>query len=106
MIITTTHVIQGKTITSYLGIVFGQIILGINFEDCEAGFTNSFSEYSKAYGSNLAEARERALRAMEQEAMALGATAIVGIDIKYEGIGHDRVTMLMVTAFGTAVSVS
>ena len=43
---------------------------------------------------------------MEQRAVALGANAIVGVDIKYEGIGHGSVTMLMVTASGTAVSIS
>ena len=107
MIITTTHQIQGKTITSYRGIIFGEVIVGTNFiKDFKASFTNFFGGRSKAYESELTEARANALREMEQKAVALGANAIVGVDIKYEGIGQGSVTMLMVTASGTAVSVS
>ena len=107
MIITTTHEIQGKTITSYRGIVFGEIIMGTNFvKDIMAGFTNFFGGRSGAYESDLIEARANALQEMEQRAAALGANAVVGVDIKYEGIGQGSSTMLMVTASGTAVSVS
>ena len=107
MIITTTNQIQGKTITSYRGIIFGEVIVGTNFiKDFKASFTNFFGGRSKAYESELTEARSNALREMEQKAIALGANAIVGVDIKYEGIGQGSVTMLMVTASGTAVSVS
>ena len=56
--------------------------------------------------SELTEARSNALREMEQKAVALGANAIVGVDVKYEGIGQGSVTMLMVTASGTAVTIS
>ena len=107
MIITTTPEIQGKTITSYRGIIFGEVIMGTNLiKDFKASFTNLFGGRSKAYESELAEARANALYEMEQRAVALGANAIVGVDIKYEGIGQGSMTMLMVTASGTAVSVS
>ena len=107
MIITTTPEIQGKTITSYRGIIFGEVIMGTNFiKDFKASFTNFFGGRSKAYEDELTEARTNALYEMEQRAAALGANAIVGVDIKYEGIGQGNVTMLMVTASGTAVSVS
>ena len=107
MTITTTHEIQGKTITSYRGIIFGEVIVGTNvIKDFKASFTNFFGGRSKAYESDLIEARENALREMEQRAVALGANAVVGVDIKYEGIGTGSVAMLMVTASGTAVSVS
>ena len=107
MIITTTPEIQGKTITSYRGIIFGEVIMGTNFiKDFKASFTNFFGGRSKAYENELTEARTNALREMEQRAVALGANAIVGVDIKYEGIGHGSVTMLMVTASGTAVSIN
>jgi uncharacterized protein YbjQ (UPF0145 family) len=106
MIITTTHEIQGKVITSYRGIVFGEIIVGTNvIKDFKAGFTNFFGGRSKAYESELINARESALKEMEQRAVALGANAVVGTDIKYENIGG-QTAMLMVTASGTAVSVS
>jgi uncharacterized protein YbjQ (UPF0145 family) len=41
---------------------------------------------------------------MKQRAAALGANAIVGVDIDYEVLGSDN-GMLMVTASGTAVCV-
>ena len=45
-----------------------------------------------------------ALREMEQRAAAMGANAVVGVDIDYEVLGADN-GMLMVTASGTAVVV-
>ena len=41
---------------------------------------------------------------MEERAAALGANAVVGVDIDYEVLGADN-GMLMVTASGTAVVV-
>jgi uncharacterized protein YbjQ (UPF0145 family) len=41
---------------------------------------------------------------MEQRAEAMGANAVVGVDIDYEVLGADN-GMLMVTASGTAVIV-
>ncbi len=106
MIITTTNEIQGKTITSYKGIIFGEVIVGTNvIKDFKASFTNFFGGRSRAYEADLIEARGNALRELEQRAVALGANAVVGVDIKCEGLGG-RETMLMVTASGTAVSVS
>lgn len=47
-------------------------------------------------------AREAALKEMEERALAMGANAIVGVDIDYEVLGADN-GMLMVTVSGTAV---
>ena len=41
---------------------------------------------------------------MEQRAGAVGANAVIGVDIDYEVLGADN-GMLMVTASGTAVVV-
>ena len=104
MIITTTSEVQGKAIATYKGIVFGEVIVGTDFiKDFKASFTNFFGGRSKAYESDLVQARTEALRELEERAVALGANAVVGVDIKYEGIGQSSVTMLMVTASGTAV---
>jgi len=40
---------------------------------------------------------------MEAAARAMGADAVVGVDLDYEVIGGDEKTMLMVSANGTAV---
>lgn len=104
MIITTTHAIQGKTITDYRGIVFGEVIVGANiFKDVKASLTNFFGGRSGAYEESLMEAREAALKEMEERATALGATAIVGMLVNYQVIGVSGTNMLMVTTCGTAV---
>lgn len=103
MIITTTPSIEGKTITEYKGIVFGEVITGINFiKDFAAGLTNFFGGRSSSYEEEMIQARENAMREMENRAAAMGADAVVGVDIDYEVLGADN-GMIMVTASGTAV---
>lgn len=105
MIVTTTTTIEGKRITEYKGIVFGEVISGVNFvRDLAASFSNFFGGRSGSYEEELVQARQNALKEMEQRAAALGADAVVGVDIDYEVLGADN-GMLMVTASGTAVTV-
>ena len=105
MIITTTPHIEVKQITQYKGIVFGEVISGVNFiKDFAAGLTNFFGGRSGSYEGELIEARENALQEMEQRAAAMGANAVVGVDVDYEVLGQGG-NMLMVTACGTAVIV-
>ena len=102
MIVTTTPAVEGRKITDYKGIVFGEVVSGVNFvKDFAAGLTNFFGGRSGSYEGELIEAREAALREMEKRAEALGANAVVGVDIDYEVLGQGN--MLMVTASGTAV---
>ena len=104
MIITTTNSVEGRQIRSYLGIVFGEVISGINFvKDFTAGLTNFFGGRSGSYEEELTRARETALRELEDLAARLGADAVVGIKMDYEVLGTNN-GMLMVTASGTAVT--
>ena len=103
MIVTTTPSIEGKKIVEYKGIVFGEVISGVNMvKDMMAGLTNIFGGRSNTYETELINARQNALREMEERAAQLGANAVVGVDIDYEVLGADN-GMLMVTASGTAV---
>ena len=103
MIVTTTPEIQGKIIKEYRGIVFGEVISGINFtKDIAAGLTNFFGGRSGSYEGELVRARENALKEMEAYAEKLGANAVVGVDIDYEVLGQGN-NMIMVTASGTAI---
>ena len=105
MILTTTPSVEGKRITSYKGIVCGEVISGVNFiRDLAASFTNFLGGRSGSYEDELIQARQNALDEMEQRAADLGANAVVGVDIDYEVLGADN-GMLMVTASGTAVVV-
>jgi uncharacterized protein YbjQ (UPF0145 family) len=101
MITTTTPSIDGRRITTYHGIVVGEAILGANvFRDLFAGITDIIGGRSGAYEEELGKARTVALQEMEDRARALGASAVVGVDLDYEVINN----MLMVSASGTAVS--
>lgn len=103
MIVTTTQNIEGKKIVEYKGIVFGEVISGVDVvKDMVAGFSNFFGGRSNTYETELVKARENALREMEERAFQLGANAVVGVDIDYEVLGSNN-GMLMVTASGTAV---
>ncbi|WP_107977485.1 heavy metal-binding domain-containing protein [Allosediminivita pacifica] len=100
MIVTTTPTIEGHAITAYKGIVVGEAILGANvFRDLFAGITDIIGGRSSAYEASLQEARDTALRELEERAAALGANAVVGVDLDYEVVNN----MLMVSASGTAV---
>lgn len=105
MIVTTTPNVEGKSILEDKGIVFGEVVSGVDFiKDLAAGLTNFFGGRSGSYEGELIEAREAALAEMERRAATLGANAIVGVDIDYEVLGQGG-NMLMVTASGTAVFV-
>lgn len=103
MIVTTTPSVEGRKITDYHGIVTGEAILGANiFRDIFAGIRDIVGGRSGAYEQELARARRTALSEMQQAAAALGANAIVGVDLDYEVINN----MLMVSASGTAVTIA
>ena len=105
MIVTTTPTVEGKRIVEYKGIVFGEVVSGVNFvKDIAASLSNFFGGRSGSYEDELITARQNALREMEQRAAQMGANAVVGVDIDYEVLGTDN-GMLMVTASGTAVYV-
>lgn len=105
MICTTTPSVEGYRIVEYKGIVFGEVISGVNvIKDFTAGLSNFFGGRSSTYEDELVKARTQAMQEMEQRAASIGANAVVGVDIDYEVLGADN-GMLMVTASGTAVVV-
>ena len=105
MISVTTPTIEGKRIVGYKGIVFGEVVAGVDFvRDFAAGITNFFGGRSNSYEDELQNARDTAISEMEQRAAAMGANAVVGVDIDYEVLGSNN-GMLMVSASGTAVVV-
>jgi len=108
MLVTTTHTLEGKRISDYLGLVSGEAILGANiFKDFFASVRDIVGGRSAAYEKELRRAKEIAINEMAEEAAGLGANAVVGVDLDYEtiGIGHGG-NMLMVSASGTAVVAS
>jgi len=105
MIVTTTHGVDGRPVQRYCGIVTGEVIVGANlFRDIFASVRDIVGGRSGAYEEVLGRAREEALAEMRTRAAALGANAVIGVDLDYEVIGGSG-SMLMVSATGTAVSV-
>ena len=103
MILSTTPQIEGNPILEYKGVVTGETIIGANvFKDFMAGIRDIVGGRSGSYEKVLIEAKDISMREMMQRAEALGANAIVGIDIDYETIGANG-SMLMVATSGTAV---
>ena len=105
MILTTTPNIEGHQITEYLAVVTGEAILGANFfRDFFAKVRDVVGGRSGAYEKELRRARETAFQEIQEEALDVGANAIVGIDLDYEVMGESG-SMLMVSISGTAVTI-
>jgi uncharacterized protein YbjQ (UPF0145 family) len=101
MIMTTTGRVEGYKIVDYKGIVVGEAIMGANVvRDLFAAVTDIVGGRSGVYEQKLQDARDTAMSELEARAAALGATAVVGVDLDYEVVGD---SMLMVSASGTAV---
>ena len=105
MIVTTTPTIEGHPIREYKGLVTGETIIGANFvKDFFAGIRDIVGGRSSSYESVLREAKDIALKEMQERAQLMGANAVIGVDLDYEALGANG-SMLMVTASGTAVIV-
>lgn len=105
MIRSTTPTLEGREILDYKGVVVGEAILGANiFKDIFGAVRDIVGGRAGAYEEELGRARDIAFQELEAEARAMGANAIVGIDIDYEVIGM-KGGMMMVSVSGTAVSI-
>lgn len=103
MILTTTPTIEGYPVKQYLGVVASETIIGANvFRDIMAGLRDFFGGRSSSYEEVLKKAKDTALQELQERATAMGANAVIGIDLDYETVGANG-SMSMVTASGTAV---
>jgi len=103
MIISTTPTIEGQPVQRYIGIVSGEAIIGANiFKDLFASIRDVVGGRSGSYEQVLREAKDHALRELEERAVAMGANAVLAVDLDYETVGSNG-SMLMVSASGTAV---
>lgn len=103
MIVTTTPTVEGKKIVAYKGLVFGEVVAGVNFiKDFIGGITDVLGGRSGTYENELADARDKAVAEMAKRAEKIGADAVVGVDVDYEVMGEKN-SMLMVSVSGTAV---
>lgn len=105
MIITTTSIVEGRPVQQYMGIINAQSIIGANiFKDFLGGLRDIVGGRSKTYERVIEQAKEDALRELAEKAQALGANAILAVDLDFETIGGSG-SMLMVIATGTAAKI-
>ena len=95
IIVTTTNSVEGREIVEYRGVVAGEADLFAAIRDIVGG-------RAAAYEKVLKKARDAALDDMIAEALAVGADAVVGVDLDYETAGKGG-AMLIAIASGTAV---
>lgn len=103
MILSTTDHIPGREVDAIVGIVAGEAVMGANvFVDLFAKIRDVVGGRSGSYQQVLKDARDNALDDLMEEARAIGADAVIGIDLDYEVMGQTG-SILMVSANGTAV---
>ncbi|PAX51511.1 YbjQ family protein [Brunnivagina elsteri] len=107
MILTTTDVIQGAVVQSYLGIVTAEVVYGSNFlRDFFASIRDIVGGRTGSYERLFEEGQQKALSELEQRARRLGADAVIGIEIDTGTINIDQSgVLILITASGTAVKI-
>jgi uncharacterized protein YbjQ (UPF0145 family) len=99
MIITTTPTVEGRPVKEYRGIVTGEAVLQGTMSDLGAALQNMGNKRNPLYERYLVEAKEVALKKLEERAQELGANAVVAVHLDYEQFSP----CVMVVVFGTAV---
>jgi uncharacterized protein YbjQ (UPF0145 family) len=101
MIVTTTSEIAGKRIARTLGLVRGNSVRGRHIgRDLIAHLRNAVGGEIIEYTKMMAESREQALDRMVEEAMSLGANAVVMVRFASNMSMPGAAELL---AYGTAV---
>jgi uncharacterized protein YbjQ (UPF0145 family) len=101
MLITTTETIPNREIVEILGIARGSTVRARNIgRDFFAGLKNIVGGEIEEYTELQANAREQALKRLENDAIKLGADAVVGVRLATTMVVQGAAEIL---AYGTAV---
>jgi len=106
MILTTTHKIENFKIVDYLGIVTGTAYdssYTTNGQKMSFKDMFSMSKYREIYTLGLENIKEKAFQNLKDNAIKLGANAVVGIQIDVEPLANSATLIVSIT--GTAVKV-
>ena len=102
-LITTTPVLDGYTIKSYIGAINTNIVLGTNFfSDFAASFTDVLGGTSNTYQRKMNLMYDKAKKQLIKKAQSLGGNAILGFSTNFEEISGKGKSMFMLSACGTA----
>jgi len=103
-IVLTTETASNLPITQRIEIVTAECAFGMNiFKDLFAGVRNIVGGRSKAVQDTMRDARRTTLYELKKEAHAVGANAVVGVDLDYVELAGAGSSMVMLVASGTAV---
>ncbi|MEN9232295.1 MAG: YbjQ family protein [Thermostichus sp. DG02_5_bins_236] len=107
MLLSTTDVLQGVEIESYLGIVTAEVVYGSNaLRDFFAGIRDIIGGRTGAYERVFEQGQKEAIAELERRAKRLGADGVLGIDLNTGTINVDQTgVLLLITATGTAVKI-
>ena len=103
MTVVTTPNVPGKTVVRTLGLVRGNTIRARHVgKDIMAAMRNLVGGEVTEYAKLLAESREQALDRMVEQAEALDANAVIGLQFQTSVVMGGAAEMM---AYGTAVAV-
>lgn len=101
IIVATTEEIPGKKVVKVLGVVRGNTVRARNIgRDIGAGFKNIIGGEIKTYTEMISDSREEAYNRMVNNAIEIGADAVIGFRFMTSMIMAGASEML---AYGTAV---
>jgi uncharacterized protein YbjQ (UPF0145 family) len=102
-IMLTTETTPNLNITKRIEIVTAECAFGMNiFKDLFAGIRDIVGGRSEAVQKTLRDSRKTALYELKKEAHAVGANAVVGVDLDYVELSAAG-NMVLLVASGTAV---
>jgi len=103
VLITTTPILENKTIENYLGVVSSVMVLGTGFlSELGGGIADFLGTKASGFQSKLEKAREIVLEEIINDTLEKGGNAIIGIDFDYMTLSNN---LLMVSVNGTAVQI-
>ena len=103
ILVTSGFDFEGYEIIEYLGHWTGECVLGTGFiSNLEASISDTLGIESTYYKEKLTKAKDSAMLHLEEQALACGANAIIGLDVDYTMFTSN---MIGVIANGTAVRI-
>ena len=101
MLLTNLESVPDRRVIRHLGLVQGSTVRAKNIgRDIMAGLKNLVGGELKGYTELLQEAREEATQRLEQQALALGANAVLNVRFTTSSVAQGAAELL---AYGTAV---
>jgi uncharacterized protein YbjQ (UPF0145 family) len=102
-ILLTTETAPNLNITKRIEIITAEVAFGMHiFKDLFAGIRDIVGGRSEAIQKTMRDSRRTALYELKKEAHAVGANAVVGVDLNYVELSGAG-SMVMLVASGTAV---